>query len=151
GHGWTARPGCNVFMADRGAVRFDFPKDWVVIPGGSSIKFHDRQPPADDCTLQVSVLYLPDIDWSGLPLSFLVRQLVANDSRDIFCRGEIVEVRRPRLELAWTEVGFIDPNERQEARSRTCLARWSNIQPLITFDFWAEHAPRVDPVWEDVL
>src|SRR2546421_12305260 len=81
GHGWTSAPGCKIFVADRGAVRFDFPQEWVVIPTPEgSIKFHDRRPPNDDCTLQLTVMYLPDdVDWSGLPLSQLVREIVNND------------------------------------------------------------------------
>ena len=29
-HGWTARDGYNVFVADRGMVRLDFPEGWIV-------------------------------------------------------------------------------------------------------------------------
>src|SRR5215210_1801244 len=64
-HTWSGRPGCRVFVADRGAVRFDFPQDWIVIPQADSIRFHDKQPPDDDCVLGVSYLRLPPIDWSG--------------------------------------------------------------------------------------
>ena len=54
-------PGYNIFVADRGAVRFDFPRDWIIEPGeNGSIKFHDKKPPDDDCTLQITVMYLPD-------------------------------------------------------------------------------------------
>lgn len=151
-HGWSAKPGYNIFAADRGAVRFDFPKHWIVKPGDDgSIRFTDRQPPDDNCTLAVSVMYLPDLDWSGLPLSFLVEQIARQDRREVLGRGEMVEVRRPRLDAAWTELRFQDPHENRAARSRICLARWSNIQPLITFDFWEEDASRFTPVWDEVL
>src|SRR5690349_13517915 len=65
-HGWQSRPGYNIFVADRGAVRFDFPRSWIIEPGeNGSIKFHDKKPPDDDCTLQITVMYLPDgVDWS---------------------------------------------------------------------------------------
>jgi hypothetical protein len=150
-HTWKSRPGHRIFVAGRGAVRFDFPQDWVVIPDADSIKLHDRQPPDDDCRLAVSYIHLPEIDWSGLPISELVRQVVEGDERGIIAQGEMHEVRRPDLELAWTEVTFIDPAEGREARSRICLARGSNIQPLITFDFWADDAARFAPVWDEVL
>ena len=43
GHGWSARPGCNVLVADRGAVRFDYPEGWVVVPDErGSLKLHDK-------------------------------------------------------------------------------------------------------------
>lgn len=57
-HGWRAKPGYKIFVADRGAVRFDIPQEWIMDPGKDSIKFHDRTPPDDDCLLQVSVLHL---------------------------------------------------------------------------------------------
>jgi hypothetical protein len=151
-HAWKARPGYNIFVADRGAVKFEFPEDWVVLPGEDSIKFHDRQPPDDDCTLQISVFHLPpEVDWSGLALGPLLGELVGKDTRDVLGRSEVVEVRRPGLDLAWTEVHFLDPNEKREAYSRTCLARSGTIQPLITFDFWADDAPRCRPIWDAVL
>ena len=150
-HGWHAKPGYKIFVADRGAVRFDFPEDWVVVPDADSIKFHDKQPPDDDCTLAMSVMRLPPGDWSGLKLSTLVAKLVENDRRGATLRGEIVDVHRADLDLAWAEVAFIDPNEKRPARSRTCLARASNIQPLITFDFWEDQAPRLGKVWDEIL
>ncbi len=150
-HGWHARPGYKIFVADRGAVRFDFPEDWVVVPTEDSIKFHDKPPPDDDCTLGLSVMRLPPGDWSGLLLATLVRQVIEHDSRGVTAVGEVVEVRRTDLELAWAEVRFIDPIENRPARSRTCLARAQDVQPLITFDFWEPEAPRLGKVWDEIL
>ena len=152
-HQWRARAGYKIFVADRGAVRFDFPESWVVIPGEDSIKFHDKTPPDDDCTLQLSVMRLPpQVDWSGLPLSFLVSEATTGDRRDIFERGEVHTEQRHGRELAWVEVRFRDPTQGgREAHSRTCLARSGNVQPLITFDFWADDAERLAPVWDAVL
>ena len=151
-HGWTAKPGNKIFVADGGAVRFDIPGDWIVEPGTDSIKFHDRQPPDDDCLLQVSVLHLrPDINWSELLLPKLLLDVTVDDSRGVLARGEVTHVRRSDLELAWYEARFMDPVERREACSRLCLARGSNVQPFITMDFWPEHTARFDPVWDEVL
>lgn len=150
-HGWHAKPGFKIFVADRGAVRFDFPEDWVVIPSADSIKFHDKEPPDDDCTLAVSVMRLPPGDWSGLPVATLVKQLVEHDRREVISIGEVVEVKRADLDLAWAEVRFMDPNEKRPARSRTCLSRASDVQPLITFDFWEPDAPRLGKVWDEIL
>lgn len=49
-HGWRATPGYKIFVANQGAVRFDIPVKWVMLPGESgSVCFYDREPPADDC------------------------------------------------------------------------------------------------------
>src|ERR1041384_5281094 len=74
-HGWTAKEGYNVFVADRGAVRLDFPADWIVKPGESSIRFHDAEPPDDRCCIEVSYLRLRPIDWSGLSLAELLKSV----------------------------------------------------------------------------
>ncbi|HLG13083.1 MAG TPA: hypothetical protein VJH03_00980 [Blastocatellia bacterium] len=150
-HTWRAGPGHRIFVADSGAVRIEFPQDWVVIPGDDSIKFHDKQPPDDDTCLAVSYIRLPPIDWSGLPLSELLEVAMKDDTRPIYSRGETHVVKRPDLELAWAELAFIDPAENRDARSRICIARGSNIQPLITMEFWEDQRARFAPVWDEVL
>ncbi len=150
-HGWKAKPGYKIFVADGGAIRFDFPGEWVVVPGAMSTKFYDRQPPDDKCTLEVSLIRLPPVDWSGLPLARLIQEVLKDDYRDTTGAEEIHTVRRPDLELAWTEGSFIDPHEGREARSRVCLARGSNIHALMTLDFWTEDTARLGPVWEELI
>lgn len=151
-HGWKCKPGYKIFVADRGAVRFDIPAHWIMEPDTDAIKFHDKQPPDDDCLLQVSFLRLSSaVDWSGLPLAELLEEVFKGDRRGIIARGETICRRRPDLELAWTEVLFVDPNERRQACSRACLARGASIQPLITMDFWLEDKERFAPVWAEVL
>ncbi|HSF23972.1 MAG TPA: hypothetical protein VLE20_07080, partial [Blastocatellia bacterium] len=49
------------------------------------------------------------------------------------------------------EMSFIDLLEQRDARSRICLGRGSNIQPLITMEFWEDDRTRFAPVWDDVL
>ena len=82
-HGWESRPGYSIFVADRGSVRFDFPRTWIIEPTETgSIRFHDRKPPKDDCTLEMTVMYLNDeVDWSQLPLAPLTEQLSAAGHR----------------------------------------------------------------------
>lgn len=156
-HGWECRPGFKIFAADRGAVRFDIPDRWLIFPGDDgSIKFHDRKPPDDNCRLQMTVFYLNDqIDWSGLPLAQMLAGVLDKDDDEDQgherTRGEIIEVQRERLDLAWTEVRFIDPEEKRPARSRIGLARWSNIQPILTFDFWESDAPRMIAAWDELV
>lgn len=153
GHAWKSRPGYRIFVADSGAVRFDFPQDWVVIPGDDAIEFHDRPPPDDDCVLKVSVMHLPPVKggWGVLPLERLVREVVRGDSRGVSGGEDVVTVRRDDLELAWTEVRFTDPTENRPALSRCCLARARNVQPLITLDFWEGDKEKFAPVWDEVL
>ena len=152
-HGWHARPGFKIFVADRGAVRFDFPEDWLIIPEESgTIKFHDKQPPDDDCTLAMTVMYLPYGDWSGVTLATLIDQVVQSDRRQITERSPIHPGKRMDLDLAWIEVQFEDETQgNRRARSRTCLARAENIQPLITFDFWEDDTAKFGPAWDEIL
>lgn len=151
-HGWKAKPGYVIFVADAGAVRFDIPEKWIVEPGADSIKFHDRKPPDDDCLLQFSLMRLnPDIDWTGLPLEQTLLGLFDDDSRGLERIGDVVELRRNDLEVVWFEGRFVDENEGREALTRACLARRGTIMPFITMDFWPEDAPRFTPVWDEVV
>lgn len=152
--GPVAKPGYNVFIADRGAVGFCYPKDWVVRPGKGAIELRDREPPDDDCILQVSVHHLPPVKggWGQLPLEKLVRELLRHDRRQgARPVGEVVVEKRPEYDLAWAEVRFIDPKEKRQARSRSCLARAHLVQPLLTMDFWESDLARFGPVWDEVL
>ena len=150
-HKWRAKAGCKIFVADRGAVRFDYPEMWVVIPDEDSIKFHDKPPPDDDSRLAVSYLRLPHIDWSGVALAGLIETAMQGDERPMDTRGPIVETSRDDLQIAWREVGFVDPSENREAKSRLCLARRLNLQCLITFDFWESDAAWCSQAWDTVL
>jgi len=151
-HTWSARPGCKIFVADRGVLRFDYPQTWVVIPGENSINFHDRQPPDDDIHLEVSIIRLPPADWSGLPLRDLIPAAISGDHRNIRSRGEIQEARHADVELTWLESVFIDKQEvAREARTRLCLARSGNIQTIITMEFWPEDSERASAAWDTVL
>ena len=151
-HRWTAAPGYTVFVANRGGVIFEFPLDWVVIPGDDAIKFHNRQPPDDDCRLQLTVFHLPQgIDWSGLSLTAMLQDAVSGEDGREIGRGPMNYDERHKLELAWIETRWIDPGENREAHTRTAIARGSHIQPLFTFDFWADDARRFVPVWEHLM
>ncbi len=152
GHGWKAKPGHKIFVADRGAVRFDIPASWTMEVGKDSIRFLDRKPPDDDCLLQVSYLRCPPgIDWSRLPLVDLLADIVQDDPRKLTPLREATHTRRPDMEIAWIEASFHDPGENREARSRSCFARNSKLQAFITMDFWPEHIARFHPVWVHVL
>lgn len=151
-HSWRAPPGYAIVVVDRGAARFDIPREWVVIPTDDALELHDRQPPDDDCLLKVSVIYPPPgVDPRGLPLPELLLAATKDDKRGVFSRGEVTQVQREDLELAWFEGRFVDPVEGREARTRACLARVKNVMSFITMDFWPEHVDRFGPIWNVVL
>lgn len=153
-HGWRAKPGYSIFVADRGAVRFDIPQNWVVVPGDGPVKICDRQPPDDNCAIQLSIFRLPaGIDWSALPLAQMLADATDDDQEDksVLAKGEVVTIDRPDIEIVWRETRFIDEGEQREAISRSCIARGRNLQPLITFDFWVDDAVRLYPVWDELL
>jgi hypothetical protein len=150
-HGWQATPGCKIFVADKGAVRFDFPQHWITQPTADSIQFLDRRPPDDDCRLAVSYQRLPVIDWSGAPLADMLRQVVANDPRDLIPTMEVASINRADLMLVWTEGKFIDPQASRTAYGRIAVGIGGNIQVLLTFEYWAEDAERFTWVWDTVL
>ncbi len=152
-HTWKSNPGYKIFVAGRGDVRFDVPSDWHFEPGESSVKFFDRPPPDDDCRLEVSYLKLnPQIDWSGYPLEKLLKDaIIPGEMRKPHTRSGFIRVKRDDLEAVWYQIHFLDTDEWREACTRACLARGANVQPLITLDYWLDDAPRVEPVWDEVL
>ncbi len=152
-HGWKAAPGNKIFVADRGTMQFEYPKDWVVSPGESgSIRFFDQEEADADIRLEVSVIYVPPIDWSGLPLAKLIDDVAISEGpRNLTNRGPFHQTRRPNLEVAWLEVDFNDPEEDRLAHSRVCLARGPGAYSFITMDFWPEDTGRAHKVWNAVL
>ena len=151
GHKWKAKPGCKILVTDQGAVRFDVPEAWIVIPATDSVKIHDKQPPDDDCALAVSHVRLPPIDWTGLPIVKLLSDSTKQIGLHVPKTGAIVEQRRADLAIAWREIHFIDDKEQRPAISRILVGRRKLIQCLITFDFWLTDLDRCNPVWSTVL
>jgi hypothetical protein len=151
-HHWESTPGYKIFVAGRGAVRFNVPQNWVFEPQESSFKFLDKQPPDEDCCLEVSYNHLPPHDWTVFPLKATLRKVMEQDSRNVIARGDVITVKRQTARIVWTEIKFIDTQEEpREAFSRTCIALGSNIQCLITFDYWADQAEQLIPVWDEAI
>ncbi len=149
-HGWLATPGCSIFVADRGAVRFDYPSTWVFGPGEGSVSLYDAEPPDDNSRLTVSYVRLPPADWRGLPLDGLLEATSRDDEHPDAERGAIVTRADGMLELAWREVRFTDVSGRA-ACSLICLAREVPVQALLTFDFWASDRDQCLRAWQTVL
>ena len=151
-HHWESPAGYKIFVADRGAVRFNVPQDWVFEPQEKSFKFLDRKPPNDDCCLEVSFNRLPPNDWSQFPLESTLKKVIEDDGRNVIAKGEIFTIKRQTARIVWTEMKFIDTQaEPREAVSRTCIGLGSNVQCLITFDYWADQAIELTPIWDEVI
>jgi hypothetical protein len=150
GHAWRARPGCTVFVAERGAVRFDYPRQWVAVPDETSISFYDGEPPDDDSRLTVSFMRLPATNWGALKMESLLESALQGGEPE-GTRGPIHVARCGDVDLAWRELSFIDAAQSREARSRTCVARQGTLQCLLTFDFWADDLGRCHEAWTTVL
>ena len=76
---------------------------------------------------------------------------IEGDHRSLVFTKTLVHAKREGVELGWSEFRFVDPIEHREAFTRLCIARGSNIQALITMDYWPEDAARFRPVWEEAL
>ena len=156
-HGWRARPGNSVFVANRGAVLFEYPSGWVIKPEGDSICLYDREAPDDNMRLQVSVLQLgPDrsiVDWSAMPplASLMEDTVLADDPRRRTRKGPLLGACRRNLEYLWLEMDFMDPAGKRKAHSRACLARGGNVQAFITMEYWPEDHRAADQVWNNML
>jgi hypothetical protein len=150
-HRWQTNSGNRIFVAGRGAVRFDVPQNWIFEPDTKSFKFFDRKPPNEDCCLEMSFNRLPDADWSLFPLKSTLKTIVEDEKRDVIATGDIITLKRQTARIVWTEIKFIDSQENREAFSRICISLGSNVQCLITFDYWANQAERLTPVWDEVL
>lgn len=150
-HNWKSKPGTRIFVAGRGALRFDVPHDWHFEPDTKSFRFLDKKPPHDDCRLEASFNLLPPGNWADLPLVPLLKQVVRDDERNVVEQGEIIQLKRQTARIVWTQIKFIDSQENREAYSRTCIGVGSGVQCLITFDYWADDVDRLLPVWDTVM
>jgi hypothetical protein len=151
GHTWKCKPGWKIFVLDRGALRFEVPEDWVVVPSETSVKLYDRRPPDDNFCLEVSLLRHAQINWNGLPLDDLLRSSVADRPGEAIRREDIHRESRPGVDCVWVEKLFIDPQEGKPARSRIMIVRGTNAHALVTLDFWEADAERVLPAWDELV
>lgn len=146
-HGWKTKRGMRLFVAERGAARFQVPTNWVVRSTEDCLRFYDRQPPDDECSIGFSCLRLPPIE---LPIGMLLDQIVPQEELDVLATRSDADAGGPGLDLAWREARYRDPSG-SEALSRTCLARRGTIAVLLTFDLWFRDVERVGWVWDEVL
>src|SRR6266850_1207208 len=79
-HGWKAKPGHAICVLDRGAVRFEFRRNWIVKQGRDSVQVHDCEPPDDNCVLGVSHFRVP-VDTSDARCRIVARSSTFSEAR----------------------------------------------------------------------
>jgi hypothetical protein len=155
-HSWKSPPGYNVFVADRGAVRFDIPTGWVIRHDQKdTLTIHDVDPPADNARISLTVFRLPPIKggWKQLPLEKLLYDVCTDAGRMNRKKKSkqslvINTDHRPDMDLVWVETEWKDEKaDPRMVRSRQLLARARGIQGLITFDFYKEMSDQFLGVW----
>jgi hypothetical protein len=150
-HNWKSEPGTRIFVAGRGALRFDVPQDWYFEPDEKSFRFLDNKPPKDDARLEASFNLLPPGNWAEFPLVPLLKKIMQEDERHPIEIGKVIQLKHQTARVVWNQIKFIDPQEHREAYSRTCIGLGSGVQCLITFDYWVDDAERLTPVWDTVM
>ena len=128
-HGWRAKPGNRVFVADRGKMMFEFPADWIMDPtrdpSKESMRFYDKPEPDDNIRLEISIINLNSaIDWTGLPITDLVENAVSDDTRGVDRRGPMRTASRADLGRGMGSDRFHGPGrESQGALASVLRAR----------------------------
>jgi len=148
---WKARPGCRVLIIDGGALRFDYPQDWILHAGADSVCLVAPDLPERPTVLAASVKRI-SMPASMIPLELYMREIAEFDPRVLAdVGGDFVRVRRPPLEAGWVESHLTDPRDGREISKRICFARAGCTRALIAFQSWLEDRARMDAVWETVL
>jgi len=150
GPAWKAAPGCHILLIDAGAVRFDYPSNWIVQSTPKYVFLFDRYPPDDQCLLAVSWRRVP-IRGLALSAAGLLNKLAPIETRPADDRGEIVRVFRPPLEAAWTESRFIEPLYGNEVATRISVARADRTQAIFLLDYRPGTEFTVDTVWKTLI
>jgi hypothetical protein len=164
-HGWEAKPGNRIFVANQGALRFEIPNTWILeMPKGSrSFQFIDNKAPNDNIRLDARVMYLaathPDVDWANLtpwnqpPITDWLKKNLANDERNPTNVSAPLTINVGDITIAWAEMDFIDPPTKRPAHTRLCYALKSSValMALIAMDYWDDHSERAKAAWSDIL
>lgn len=150
-HTWKAPDGYKIVVADRGAVSFNVPSEWLLVKM-EPLELNDAEPPNDEARISMSFWRMPPgMDWSGLPLGELLEKSTEGSDMEVLERSELHTVERKDIELVWMQHRFMDPVEHREAYSRFMMGRGFDVHVLITCDFWVEDAPRLIPIWNEVV
>jgi hypothetical protein len=149
---WQAKPGCRILVMGGGAVRFDFPRDWMACANDKYVRIIDDAPPDDRCGLIVSWRHVSPLV-TAIPMDYLLREVTLEESetRPIVRRDAIVPIHRHPLEGAWRQMHFIDELQHREACTRVCLARGGRTLATIVFDLWPEDELRLHSAWTTII
>ena len=113
-HRWKAKEGNQIFVANKGDVRFEFPEGWVFdrTSGGKgkSVRLYDGHPPNDNIRLEVSVIHVPDPRAFSAPLADVLDGSI-EDIGENCKRSEAFAMTLPRHDLALMNLEYIDPVE----------------------------------------
>ena len=159
-HGWTARPGNSIFVANRGAVLFEYPSDWVLKPDGNSICLYDREAPDDNMRLQVSVIRLgPGPIERRLEHHAAARQPDGGRRAGPTTRGSAPPERAagrclPRqsgVTCGWRWTSWTRTRSARRIPGPASPAR-GNVQAFITMEYWPEDRRVCRPrSWSNML
>ncbi len=148
-HTWKSKPGYSICVIDRGLVRFDYPSNWIVEPEDGAVHLHDRPPSVESCDLGVSIFRLPAETIQELSLDDALRDTLSKDRKESQ-QSEIRHIDRGDLEIAWLEQRYVDAEYKRGARFRVALVRGPALC-LISMNYWANRAPGLERVWDEVL
>ena len=148
-HKWKSKPGYSICVIDRGAIRFDYPSDWIVKHEDGSIHLHDQEPGVESCDLGVSIFRMPIEVIADLNLEEMLHETLAED-RKPYEQSELRHIDRSGMQIVWVEQKYLDKEYKRDARFRVALARESTIC-LISMNYWAARADALEPVWDEIL
>src|SRR5256885_14753240 len=96
---WRARPDHRILVMGGGAVRFDFPRNWIACADSKYVRLIDREPPDDRCGLMASWRHL-SLAMAAIPMEYLLHEVTVEESetRPIVRRAPIVSIFRHPLE-----------------------------------------------------
>jgi hypothetical protein len=137
-------------LIDGGAVRFDYPSQWIVRATPKYVFLFDQYPPDDHCLLAVSWRRVP-IRGLALSAAGLLNNLAPVETRPAGYRGEIVRLFRPPLEAAWTETRFIEPVYGKEVSTRISVARADRTQAMLLMDYRPGNELTADSIWKILM
>ena len=163
-HGWrTTSPNNSLFIVDRGAVQFEFPREWIILPSSKgTLMVQDKPYPDENMRFDVGLLQLfredgvplrrlgVSVDWQQ-PIDEAFMDSIKMPKHELLEEGRLRLASGPSFEAAWRQVAFIDKEENRKVISRTCVARAMSTCGVITFDFWPEYASKANRVWRLML
>ena len=154
-HGWRCSAGHKLCVIQRGLMQFEYPMHWIVKPGESSIKLHEKTPPLDDMVLEISVLPMPPIRWEDVNLTFMLQESLLKNVQEFVDEQEIHKINRPDLELVWAEYSRMETDPKDDSQRmatwRQALAHCEDTVTVITYGYWVEAEAKAMPVWEHFL